>query len=57
MPPKPSRLVQYRHALALQILQLGEVNGGEPLITALVSYRNPAVAARCGLPTVIDASP
>jgi RNA polymerase sigma-70 factor (ECF subfamily) len=37
----------------LQILQLGEVNG-ELLITALVSYRDPAVAARCGLPTVID---
>lgn len=40
----------------LQILQLGEVNG-EPLITALVSYRDPAIAARCGLPAVIDLSP
>jgi RNA polymerase sigma-70 factor (TIGR02960 family) len=37
----------------LQILQVSEVNG-EPLITALVSYRDPAVAARCGLPAVID---
>lgn len=40
----------------LQILQLGEVNG-EPVITALVSYRDPAVALRCGLPAVIDLSP
>jgi RNA polymerase sigma-70 factor (ECF subfamily) len=40
----------------LQILQLGAVNG-EPLITALVSYRDPALAARCGLPAVIDLSP
>jgi RNA polymerase sigma-70 factor (TIGR02960 family) len=37
----------------LQILQLGEVNG-HPLITALVSYRDPAIAARCGLPATID---
>jgi RNA polymerase sigma-70 factor (TIGR02960 family) len=40
----------------LQILQLGEVNG-EPLITALVSYRDPGVAVRCGLPAVISPSP
>jgi RNA polymerase sigma-70 factor (TIGR02960 family) len=33
----------------LQVLQLGEVNG-RPLITALVSYRDPALAIRCGLP-------
>jgi RNA polymerase sigma-70 factor (ECF subfamily) len=33
----------------LQILQLGEVNG-QPLITALVSYRDPALAIRCGMP-------
>ena len=39
----------------LQILQLGEVNG-EPMITALVSYRDPAIAIRCGLPAVIDAA-
>jgi RNA polymerase sigma-70 factor (ECF subfamily) len=39
----------------LQILQLGEA-AGEPLITALVSYRDPAVAIRCGLPAVIDAA-
>jgi RNA polymerase sigma-70 factor (ECF subfamily) len=37
----------------LQILQVGELHG-EPLITALVSYRDPAVAARCGLPALID---
>ena len=36
----------------LQILQLGEVDG-EPLITALVSYRDPALAARCGLPAIL----
>ena len=33
----------------LQVLQLGEVDG-QPLITTLVSYRNPALAIRCGLP-------
>ncbi|HEX3715475.1 MAG TPA: RNA polymerase subunit sigma-70 [Trebonia sp.] len=33
----------------LQVLQLGEVDG-QPLITALVSYRDPALAIRCGLP-------
>jgi RNA polymerase sigma-70 factor (ECF subfamily) len=33
----------------LQILQLGEVDG-QPLITTLVSYRDPALAIRCGLP-------
>jgi RNA polymerase sigma-70 factor, ECF subfamily len=37
----------------LQIVQLSDVNG-ELLITALVSYRDPAVAVRCGLPPVID---
>jgi RNA polymerase sigma-70 factor (TIGR02960 family) len=39
-------------ATGLQVLQLGEVNG-EPLITALVSYRDPALAARCGLPAFL----
>lgn len=39
-------------ASGLQILQLGEVNG-RVLITALVSYRDPGLAVRCGLPAVI----
>jgi len=33
----------------LQVLQLGEVDG-QPLITTLLSYRDPALAIRCGLP-------
>ncbi len=33
----------------LQVIQLAEV-GGQPLISALVSYRDPAIAVRCGLP-------
>jgi RNA polymerase sigma-70 factor (TIGR02960 family) len=33
----------------LQVLQLADV-AGQPLITALVSYRDPALAIRCGLP-------
>ena len=33
-------------------LQLGEV-AGQILITALVSYRDPALAVRCGLPEII----
>jgi RNA polymerase sigma-70 factor (ECF subfamily) len=33
----------------LQVLQLGEV-GGRLFITTLVSYRDPALAIRCGLP-------
>lgn len=37
----------------LQVLQLGEVDG-QVLITAVVSYRNPALAVRCGLPEVIS---
>jgi RNA polymerase sigma-70 factor (ECF subfamily) len=39
-------------ASGLQILQLGEVDG-RVLITALVSYRDPELAVRCGLPAVI----
>jgi RNA polymerase sigma-70 factor (TIGR02960 family) len=39
-------------ATGLQVLQLGEV-GGQPLITALVSYRDPALAVRCGLPAIL----
>lgn len=34
----------------LQILQLGEVRG-QLLITTLVSYRDPALAVRCGFAT------
>jgi RNA polymerase sigma-70 factor (ECF subfamily) len=34
----------------LQVLQLTEVDG-QPLITTLVSYRDPALAIRCGLPS------
>ena len=39
-------------ASGLQVLQLGEVDG-QILITALVSYRDPALAVRCGLPEII----
>ena len=39
-------------ASGLQVLQLGEVDG-QVLVTALVSYRDPTLAARCGLPEVI----
>jgi RNA polymerase sigma-70 factor (ECF subfamily) len=37
----------------LQVLQLSEV-GGSPLISALVSYRDAAIAIRCGLPEFIS---
>jgi RNA polymerase sigma-70 factor (ECF subfamily) len=47
-PAEDGRLV----AGGLQVLQLGEVDG-QILVTALVSYRDPALAARCGLPDVI----
>ena len=40
-------------ASGLQILQLASVHG-QPLITALVSYRDPAVAIRCGLPATLS---
>ena len=36
----------------LQVLQLANVNG-QPLITALVSYRDPRIAIRCGMPPVL----
>lgn len=36
----------------LQILQLGELEG-QPVIVALVSYRDPALAVRCHLPAVL----
>jgi RNA polymerase sigma-70 factor (TIGR02960 family) len=39
-------------ASGLQILQLANVDG-QPLITALVSYRDPALATRCGLPAAL----
>jgi RNA polymerase sigma-70 factor (ECF subfamily) len=37
----------------LQVLQVSEVYG-QPLITAVVSYRDPALAIRCGLPAVLS---
>jgi RNA polymerase sigma-70 factor (ECF subfamily) len=39
-------------ASGLQVLQLEDVDG-QPLITALVSYRDPALAIRCGLPAAL----
>jgi RNA polymerase sigma-70 factor (TIGR02960 family) len=36
----------------LQILQVASTDG-QPLITALVSYRDPAIAIRCGMPAVL----
>lgn len=36
----------------LQVLQVSDVNG-QPLITAVVSYRDPALAIRCGLPAAL----
>jgi hypothetical protein len=35
----------------LQVLQLADVSG-QPMITALVSYRDPEIAVRCGMPAV-----
>jgi len=40
----------------LQVLQLGEVRG-QPLITTLVSYRDPGLAIRCGLPSTPPRDP
>jgi RNA polymerase sigma-70 factor (ECF subfamily) len=37
----------------LKVLQLADV-AGQPLIIALVSYRDPALAIRCGLPAVLS---
>jgi RNA polymerase sigma-70 factor (TIGR02960 family) len=37
----------------LQILQLADT-GGQPLIAALVSYRDPTLAIRCGMPAVLQ---
>jgi RNA polymerase sigma-70 factor (ECF subfamily) len=36
----------------LQILQLAD-RDGQPLITALASYRDPALAVRCGFPSIL----
>jgi len=47
-PDGQGRLV----ASGLQVLQLAD-SGGQPLITALVSYRDPALAIRCGLPAAL----
>jgi RNA polymerase sigma-70 factor (ECF subfamily) len=35
----------------LQVLQLADT-GGQPLITALVSYRDAGLAVRCGMPAM-----
>jgi RNA polymerase sigma-70 factor (TIGR02960 family) len=40
----------------LQVLQLGEVRG-HVLITTLVSYRDPGLAIRCGLPSTLPRDP
>ena len=37
----------------LQVLQLADTSG-QPLITALASYRDPALAIRCGMPAVLQ---
>jgi RNA polymerase sigma-70 factor (ECF subfamily) len=37
----------------LQVLRLADISG-QPLITALVSYRDPVLAIRCGMPAVIQ---
>jgi RNA polymerase sigma-70 factor (ECF subfamily) len=37
----------------LQVLELGRRDGGDPAITAIVSFRDPALAVRCGLPPAI----
>ncbi len=37
----------------LQVIQLVRVDG-QPLISALVSYRDAAIAIRCGLPEFIS---
>jgi RNA polymerase sigma-70 factor (ECF subfamily) len=37
-------------ASGLQVLQLAEI-GGQVLVTALVSYRDPGLVSRCGLPS------
>jgi RNA polymerase sigma-70 factor (ECF subfamily) len=47
-PDGQGRLV----ASGLQVLQLADFDG-QPLIAALVSYRDPALAIRCGLPAVL----
>jgi RNA polymerase sigma-70 factor (TIGR02960 family) len=47
-PDGEGRLV----ATGLQVLQLANVDG-QPLITALVSYRDAALAIRCGLPAAL----
>jgi hypothetical protein len=37
----------------LQVLQLSEIDG-EPRVSMLVSYRDPALAIRCGLPPALS---
>jgi catechol 2,3-dioxygenase-like lactoylglutathione lyase family enzyme len=43
-------------ATGLQLLHIADINS-EPMITALVSYRDPAIVVRRGLPTFIDSAP
>ena len=47
-PDDQGRLV----ANGLQVLQLADLDG-QLLITALVSYRDPGLAIRCGLPAAL----
>ena len=47
-PDGQGRLV----AGGVQVLQLADVDG-QPLITAVVSYRDPALAIRCGFPAAL----
>ena len=44
-----------RMVTGLQVLQLADL-GSEPVIVALVSYRDPALAIRCGLPAALPAT-
>jgi RNA polymerase sigma-70 factor (ECF subfamily) len=48
-PDSAGRLV----VSGLQVLQLADISG-QPLITALVSYRDPALAIRCGMPAMLQ---
>src|SRR5215475_10321908 len=45
-----------RMVTGLQVLQLGDLEG-QPVIVALVSYRDPALAIRCGWPAALPATP
>jgi RNA polymerase sigma-70 factor (ECF subfamily) len=45
-----------RMVTGLQVLQLADLKG-QPVILALMSYRDPAIAIRCGLPAELPATP